>query len=123
VMLKELRVYSSHSQPAVKGSDLAWLVSHSPTSLEILHLYDLVLEPSMSEFMCSISEQLQSLHITSSLQSDLIELPAWLRLMNRLKELIIGNDVRSADLPGVMEALPSTIQHLGFAVRCSQGLP
>lgn len=129
VALKELRVDSLHSQPAMKGSDLAWLVSHSLRSLEILHLYDLILEPSMANFISSLEDRLLSFHVSSSRTSDLAELPAWVRRMTKLRELVIRNDILSAecfrviiDLPRLMEALPPTIRHLGFAVDNQQGL-
>ena len=121
--IKELRVYLLHSQPSVKGSDLAWLIDHSPSSLEILHLYDIVLDPSMSPFILSVAGQLRSFHASSSTQLDLKELPEWVEKMTSLQELVIRNDIISAecfrvqvDLPRLMKVAPGTLQHLGFAV-------
>jgi hypothetical protein len=122
--LKELRIDLRHSQPSVKGSDLAWLIGHSLNSLEILHLYDLVLDPSMTPFILSVAEQLRSFHVSSSRQSDLRELPFWVEKMVSLHELVIRNDMLAAecfrvqtDLPRLMKVVPGTLQHLGLAVE------
>jgi hypothetical protein len=121
--LKELRIDLRHSQPSVKGSDLAWLLSHSHNSMEILHLYDVVLDPSMTPFILSVAGQLRSFHVSSSRQSDLKELPIWVEKMTSLQELVIRNDMRSAecfrvqtDFPRLMKVTPRTLQHLGLAV-------
>ncbi|KAG8812090.1 hypothetical protein FRC18_003101 [Serendipita sp. 400] len=121
--LKELRIDLRHSQPSVRGTDLAWVISYSPSSLEILHLYDMVLDSTMSKFLTTVAPQLVSFHVSSSRHSDLGALADWLQPMTRLKELVIRNDIPSADcfraatdLPRVMSALPSSIRHLGFAV-------
>jgi hypothetical protein len=81
IHLKELRIDLRHSQPSVKGSDLAWLIGHSLNSLEILHLYDLVLDSSMTSFILSVAGQLRFFHVSSSRQSDLKELPIWVEKM------------------------------------------
>lgn len=121
--LKELRLDLHHSQPCVTGEDLAGLVGHSLRSLEILHLYDIVVDQTMPSFISSVAAQLRSFHVSSSRRVDLQDLPEWVRLMTHLRELVIRNDLASAncfrvatDLAPLMAALPSNIQHLGFAV-------
>ncbi|KIM34194.1 hypothetical protein M408DRAFT_5514 [Serendipita vermifera MAFF 305830] len=128
--LKGLRLDLRHSQPSLKGSDLAWLIGHSPTTLTILHLYDLILDPSMGPRILSIAPQLQSFHVSSSRRFDLRDLQVWVEHMENLKELVVRNDIRSAndcfrvitDLPSVMKALPGTMQHLGLSVDSQSAL-
>lgn len=128
--LKGLRLDLRHSQPSLKGSDLAWLIGHSPTTLTILHLYDLILDPSMGPFILSIAPQLQSFHVSSSRRFDLRDLQVWVEHMENLKDLVVRNDIRSAndcfrvitDLPSVMKALPGTMQHLGLSVDSQSAL-
>lgn len=129
VRLQELRIDLQHSQPTCSGEDLAWLCGNSPGSLEILHLNDLVLDSTMSGFIFSIAHQLRALRISSSRHSDLQELPNWLKQMKRLEELVIRNDLPTADrfnvradLPPLLNALPNTIHHLGFMVTSSNSL-
>jgi hypothetical protein len=97
VRLKELRIDLRHSQPSLAGKDLQWLISASPGSLEILHLYDLVLDATMPNFITSIGAQLRSFHVSSSRQSDLVHLPVWVKEMARLEDLVIRNDMLSAE--------------------------
>lgn len=122
VQLKELRIDLRHSQPSLTGKDVQWLISQSPSSLEILHLYDLVLDETMPLFITNIAAQLRSFHVSSSRQSDLASLPLWVKNMERLEDLVIRNDMASAecfkvitDLPPLIAALPFTVRHLGFA--------
>lgn len=130
VNLKELRLDLRHSQPSIKGSDLAWLIGHAPANLSTLHLYDIVLDPTMTPFILSVAPQLQSFHVSSSRQFDLRDLPQWAECMIVLKELVIRNDIHSAtdcyrvvtDLPRVMITLPPTMQHLGLAVNSQNAL-
>ncbi|KAG8833879.1 hypothetical protein FRC17_009920 [Serendipita sp. 399] len=127
--LKELRLDLRHSQPSVRGIDLSWVISGSPNSLEILHLYDMVLDPTMTEFLTEVAPRLVSFHVSSSRHSDLAGLADWLQSMARLKELVIRNDMPSADcfrvatdLPRVMNVLPESVRHLGFAVESHSAL-
>ena len=130
VMIREIRLDLRHSQPSLKGTDLAWLIGHSPTYLSILHLYDLVLDSSMTPFIMSVAPQLRSFHISSSRHSDLKDLPQWAECMTSLQELVVRNDIRSAadcfrvasDLPLVLNILPDTVQHLGLAVDSQNAL-
>lgn len=123
VALKELRVNLLHSQPSVKGCQLEWLLKHSKETLEVLCLYDLILDESMSDFILSFAPRLVSFHVSSSGHSDLVHLPTWVKAMTQLKELVIRNDLPSADcfrvttdLVRLIAALPPTLEHLGFAV-------
>jgi hypothetical protein len=129
VSLKELRVNLHHSQPSITGSDLAWLTSHSPQTLNILHLYDLVMDKTMPSFIYTVAPQLISFHVSSSRHSDLVDLPLWVSKMNKLRELVIRNDIPSADcfrthsdLPRLVGVLPQSLEHLGFAIENDQAL-
>ncbi|PVG01951.1 hypothetical protein CPB86DRAFT_726459 [Serendipita vermifera] len=129
VSLRELRVNLHHSQPSITGSDLAWLTSHSPQTLNVLHLYDLVMDKTMPSFISTIAPQLISFHVSSSRHSDLVDLPIWVSQMTKLRELVIRNDIPSAecfrtqsDLPNLVEALPQSLEHFGFAIENEQAL-
>lgn len=120
--LRELRLDLHHTQPSPTGDDLSWLVAN-PELLEVLHLADLVLDKTFEAFIQQVAPNLRALRLSSSLRTDLAYLPCWVGLMLRLEELVIRNDLpgadcfrASTDLGPLLDALPSTVTHLGFTL-------
>jgi hypothetical protein len=120
--LRELRLNLHHSQPSPTGDDLSWLIA-DPELLDVLHLHDLVVDKTFEGFIQRVAPNLRALRLSSSLRGDLAHLPRWLDLMQRLEELVIRNDLPGADcfkasmdLGPLLDALPSTVTHLGFTL-------
>jgi hypothetical protein len=120
--LQELRLYLHHSQPSPTGDDFSWLIAN-PRLLDVLHLHDLVVDNTFEGFIQRAAPNLRALRLSSSLRGDLAHLPRWLRLMLRLEELVIRNDLPGADcfrasmdLGPLLDALSSTVTHQGFTL-------
>jgi len=120
--LRELRLDLHHSQPSPTGDDLSWLIA-DPELLDVLHLHDLVVDKTFEGFIQRVAPNLRALRLSSSLRGDLVHLPQWLGLLQRLEELVIRNDLPGADcfrasndLEPLLDALPSTVTHLGFTL-------
>lgn len=120
--LRELRLDLHHSQPSPTGDDFSWLIA-DPDLLDVLHLHDLVVDQTFEGFIQRVAPSLRALRLSSSLRGDLVHLPRWLSFMLRLEELVIRNDLPGADcfratmdLGPLLDALPSTVTHLGFTL-------
>jgi hypothetical protein len=120
--LRELRLDLHHSQPSPTGDELSWLTA-DPGLLEVLYLHDLVVDSTFEGFIQRVGPNLRALRLSSSLRTDLVHLPRWVGCMLRLEELVIRNDLPGADcfkasihLGPLLDALPSTVTHLGFTV-------
>ena len=120
--LRELRLDLHHSQPSPTGDDFLWLIA-DPDLLDVLHLHDLVVDQTFEGFIQRVAPSLRALRLSSSLRGDLLHLPRWLGSMLRLEELVIRNDLPGADcfrasmdLGPLLDALPSTVTHLGFTL-------
>jgi len=120
--LRELRLDLHHSQPSPIGDDFLWLIA-DPELLDVLQLHDLVVDKTFEGFIQRVAPTLRALRLSSSLRADLGQLPRWLGLMQRLEELVIRNDLPAADcfratvdLGPLLDALPSTVTHLGFTL-------
>ena len=120
--LRELRLDLHHSQPSPTGDDFSWLIA-DPDLLDVLYLHDLVVDQTFEGFIQRVAPSLRALRLSSSLRGDLVQLPRWLGSMLRLEELVIRNDLPGADcfrasmdLGPLLDALPSTVTHLGFTL-------
>jgi len=120
--LRELRLDLHHSQPSPTGDDFSWLIA-DPDLLDVLYLHDLVIDQTFEGFIQRVAPGLRALRLSSSLRGDLVHLPRWLGSMLRLEELVIRNDLPGADcfrasmdLGPLLDALPSTVTHLGFTL-------
>lgn len=120
--LRELRLDLHHTHPSPTGDDFSWLIAN-PELLEVLYLADLVLDETFEAFIQQVAPNLRALRLSSSLRTDLAYLSRWVGLMLRLEELVIRNDIQGADcfkvstdLRPLLDALPSTVTHLGFTL-------
>ena len=124
--LRELRLDLHHTHPSPTGDDFSWLIAN-PELLEVLYLADLVLDRTFEAFIQQVAPNLRALRLSSSLRTDLACLSRWVGLMLRLEELVIRNDLpgadcfrASTDLGPLLDALPSTVTHLGFTLFSSR---